>query len=77
MSNSRLLLSYIDSKNCLLGRSLLTGERDGPCLNFLLTSDFRVDCSQIGLRDLRSKIAIIPQEPVLFQGRWYLFSLYC
>jgi ABC-type multidrug transport system fused ATPase/permease subunit len=27
-----------------------------------------VDISQIGLRDLRTQIAIIPQEPVLFQG---------
>jgi ATP-binding cassette subfamily C (CFTR/MRP) protein 1 len=27
-----------------------------------------VDASKLGLRDLRSKIAIIPQEPVLFQG---------
>jgi ATP-binding cassette subfamily C (CFTR/MRP) protein 1 len=30
--------------------------------------DCRVDVSKIGLRDLRSKIAIIPQEPILFQG---------
>lgn len=27
-----------------------------------------IDISQIGLHDLRSRIAIIPQDPVLFQG---------
>ena len=27
-----------------------------------------VDVSQIGLGDLRSAIAVIPQDPVLFQG---------
>ena len=27
-----------------------------------------VDVSKIGLHDLRSKISIIPQEPVLFSG---------
>lgn len=27
-----------------------------------------IDTSKLGLRDLRSKLAIIPQEPVLFQG---------
>lgn len=34
MSHSRLLLSYIASKNCPLGRSPLTGEREWRCLNF-------------------------------------------
>ena len=34
MSHSRLLLSYIASKNCLLGRSPSTGEREWRCLNF-------------------------------------------
>ncbi|WP_406507160.1 hypothetical protein [Streptomyces sp. NBC_00212] len=27
-----------------------------------------LDISKIGLRDLRTKVAIIPQEPVLFVG---------
>ena len=27
-----------------------------------------VDCKQIGLHELRKKISIIPQEPVLFSG---------
>lgn len=27
-----------------------------------------VDTSEIGLHDLRSKVSIIPQEPVLFSG---------
>jgi ABC-type multidrug transport system fused ATPase/permease subunit len=27
-----------------------------------------IDVSKIGLRDLRSKLSIIPQEPVLFTG---------
>jgi ATP-binding cassette, subfamily C (CFTR/MRP), member 1 len=67
--NSRSSLPCIGSRSCLLGQSPSTGEREGPYISFLLTSDFRVDVSKIGLRDLRSKIAIIPQEPVLFQGR--------
>lgn len=28
----------------------------------------RIDISMIGLHDLRSKLGIIPQEPVMFQG---------
>lgn len=27
-----------------------------------------IDCASVGLHDLRSKISIIPQEPVLFSG---------
>ena len=30
-----------------------------------------VDVSLIGLADLRSAIAVIPQDPVLFQGKFY------
>ena len=68
MCNSRSLLPCTGSGNCLLGRSLSTGEQEGAYINFWLMLDFSVNVATIGLRDLRSKIAIIPQEPVLFQG---------
>lgn len=37
-----------------------------------------IDVLRIGLKDLRSKIGIIPQSPVLFSGsvRRYVCSLY-
>ena len=77
MSNSHLSPPYTGFRSYLLGQSLSMGEQGGPRLNIQLTSDFSVDASKIGLRDLRSKIAIIPQEPVLFQGRWCLLSTCC
>jgi ABC-type multidrug transport system fused ATPase/permease subunit len=33
-----------------------------------------VDVSSIGLHALRSRIAVIPQDPVLFSGEWLLLE---
>ena len=38
-----------------------------PCINSSLYID-NIDCLKLGLKELRSKISIIPQDPVLFSG---------
>lgn len=55
-----------DSSNSKVDASELMVPFQSECLKAEIHAG--LDVSQMGLRDLRTKIAIIPQDPVLFSG---------